>query len=58
MTPDTYPDLFWSYTVVWAILAVYIGILGYRVSALERALSRRERSQGDNESAAVCNSQR
>jgi CcmD family protein len=42
MTPDTFPSLFWSYTVVWAILAVYIVTLGVRLSRLEKRFSRDE----------------
>jgi len=34
--PNTMPDLFWAYTAVWAILAIYIWRLGVRLSALER----------------------
>ena len=58
MVPDTYPDLFWSYTAVWFVLAVYIITLGVRVARLERSLSRGSLSQGEHESAAVCNSKR
>jgi CcmD family protein len=42
MTPDTFPSLFWSYTAVWAILAVYIVTLGVRLSRLEKRFSRKE----------------
>jgi CcmD family protein len=35
MTPDTYDSLFWSYTAVWAVLALYIWTLGVRVKRLE-----------------------
>ena len=58
MVPDTYADLFWSYTAVWVILAVYIGILGFRVTALERLIGRFDHSRRSDESAAVCNSKR
>ena len=34
--PDTFPDLFWAYTIIWVILAVYIISLGFRLSKLER----------------------
>ena len=47
MTPDTFPSLFWSYTVVWVILAVYIVTLGVRLSRLEKRLSANE--EGSNE---------
>lgn len=40
MTPDTYPDLFWSYSAVWFIVAAYIAVLGVRVSRLEQKISR------------------
>jgi CcmD family protein len=39
MVPDTYPDLFWSYTAVWCVVVVYIVILGARVGRLERTIS-------------------
>jgi hypothetical protein len=58
MVPDTYADLFWSYTAVWVILAVYIGVLGFRVAALERLVARLEQSRRSDESAAICNSKR
>jgi CcmD family protein len=61
MVPDTYPDLFWSYTVVWVVLGVYLVLLGARVAKLERSLSRQSSSshaQDEHEPAAVCNSQR
>jgi hypothetical protein len=58
MVPDTYADLFWSYTAVWVILAIYIGILGVRVAALERLLGRFDQNRRSDESAAVCNSKR
>ncbi len=38
MTPDTFPSLFWSYTVVWGVLSVYIISLGARLSRVERRL--------------------
>ena len=34
--PDTFPALFAGYTVIWAILAVYILALARRVGRLER----------------------
>ena len=40
MTPNTYADLFWSYTAVWVILAVYIYCLGARLKKLEQLVSR------------------
>ena len=44
MTPDTFPSLFWAYTVVWVALSVYIITLGVRLSRLEKRLPK------DNES--------
>jgi CcmD family protein len=38
MTVDTYPDLFWAYTAVWAILAIYIASLGARLKRIERSI--------------------
>lgn len=40
MTPDTFPDLFWSYTVVWLMLGLYIVSLGFRVRRLEKELTK------------------
>ncbi len=42
MTPDTFPSLFWSYTAVWVILAVYIVTLGVRLSRVEKRFSKNE----------------
>jgi CcmD family protein len=44
MTPDTFPSLFWSYTVVWGVLAAYIISLGVRVSRVEKRLQEKKRS--------------
>lgn len=56
MVVDTYPDLFWAYTVVWAILAVYIGVIGARVARLERSLRGGQQSQSGG--AGFCDSKR
>jgi CcmD family protein len=53
MTPDTFPSLFWSYTVVWVVLSVYIVTIGLRVSKVERALSRRGEQRNDASKSAV-----
>jgi len=45
MAVDTYPDLFWAYTVVWGILAIYICLIGARVARLERSLRGGQQSQ-------------
>jgi CcmD family protein len=34
--PNTIPELFWGYTALWAILAVYILSLGARLARLEK----------------------
>ena len=47
MTPDTFPSLFWSYTVVWAALSIYIITLGVRLSRLERRLSKDKESHNE-----------
>jgi CcmD family protein len=52
MTPDTFPSLFWSYTIVWVILAVYIIGLGVRVAKLERTLSKSKETHHDGQAAA------
>jgi CcmD family protein len=38
LLPDTFPSLFWSYTITWLILAAYIWSLGARISRIERKL--------------------
>jgi CcmD family protein len=38
MTPDTFPSLFWAYTSVWILLAVYIITLGVRMRKVEMRL--------------------
>lgn len=48
MTVDTYPDLFWAYTVVWSILALYIAVLGARLRRLERTLGSSETTSAKN----------
>ena len=40
MTPDTFPSLFWSYTIVWVVLGVYIISLGLRLRKIEGKLSK------------------
>jgi CcmD family protein len=35
-TPDTFPSLFYGYTALWAILALYIFSLGKRLTTLEQ----------------------
>lgn len=52
MTPDTFPSLFWSYTVVWGVLVVYIVTLGVRVARLEKKLSR---EKGGRNESGCCN---
>ncbi|RMG41042.1 MAG: CcmD family protein [Candidatus Dadabacteria bacterium] len=32
---DTFPSLFWGYTVIWMLLAAYLFWLGRRVRKLE-----------------------
>jgi CcmD family protein len=53
MTPDTYPSLFWSYTVVWGVLVVYIAVLGARVARLEKKLSQKK-DEKDDSSCSHC----
>lgn len=38
MTPDTFPSLFWSYTVIWVVLVAYIVTLGARISRIEKKM--------------------
>lgn len=34
--PNTFPDLFWAYTIIWILLSVYILYLGCKLSKLEK----------------------
>ncbi len=34
-TVDTFPSLFWGYSVIWALIVVYLISLGRRLSKLE-----------------------
>ena len=36
VVPNTFPALFWGYTVLWGILVVYLISLGVRLRRLER----------------------
>lgn len=38
-TPDTFPALFWGYTVIWALLVTYIVTLSRRLTNLEKKLN-------------------
>jgi CcmD family protein len=61
MMVDTYPDLFWSYTAVWVILALYIGVLGRRLARIERALAsdqNRDDKTAQGIGARCCDSKR
>ncbi len=40
MTPDTFPSLFWSYTVVWVLLGLYIVSLGRRLRKIEHKITK------------------
>ena len=40
---DTYPDLFWSYTVVWVLLTAYIVVLGFRMYRVEQRLRNKQK---------------
>ena len=44
MTPDTFPSLFWSYTAVWAVFAIYIATLGMRIARVEKQLGQQQGS--------------
>ncbi len=37
--PNTFPGLFWGYSIIWAILVIYIATLGIRLSKLEKSTS-------------------
>ena len=42
MTPDTFPVLFYAYSIIWTLLVIYIVLLGLRVSALRKQVTRLE----------------
>ena len=37
--PNTFPALFWAYSVLWALFVIYFVALGRRLSKLERNLN-------------------
>lgn len=43
IVPDTFPSLFWGYTVMWLCILIYIVSLARRMSRIEREL--REQSK-------------
>lgn len=42
-TPSTYADLFFGYTVIWVVLALYIFSLVRRLNALTRSLEKKDK---------------
>ena len=38
IVPNTFPSLFAGYTVIWALLALYIVSLGFRLSKIEKRI--------------------
>lgn len=36
VVPNTFPGLFWGYSVIWVLIALYIASLARRVRSLER----------------------
>lgn len=40
MTVDTFPYLFWGYTLTWLLIVVYLGFLGKRLCKIEKTLER------------------
>lgn len=56
MTVNTYPDLFWAYTVVWVLVAGYIALLGVRLAKLERFIKAERESETHIEDS--CDSKR
>lgn len=37
-TPDTFPPLFWGYTVIWLLIVAYFFILRLKVTKIEKRL--------------------
>jgi len=43
--PNTFPDLFVGYAVLWSVIAFYVWSLGLRLKALQRALEDKKNEQ-------------
>lgn len=41
--PDTFPSLFWAYTVIWTLLSGYLVFLGWKLCRLEKKIEGSER---------------
>lgn len=50
MNVDTYPDLFWAVTAVWALIGFYFWRLSVRVSQLEKSGRTCHTARSDSES--------
>ena len=42
MVPDTFPALFYGYSVVWLLMLVYVLLMARRLSKVEQKLSSQE----------------
>ncbi|MDC0358964.1 CcmD family protein [Oligoflexia bacterium] len=49
--PNTFPSLFWAYTIVWCLIALYVFSLARRVSKLEKTTSSCNIEGGADENA-------
>lgn len=38
LTPDTFPSLFWGYTIIWLILVAYIFLLRRKINQLQEKI--------------------
>jgi CcmD family protein len=50
MVPDTFPDLFYSYSAVWIIMLVYVVLMARRLSRIEKKLSAQDESSQERSS--------
>lgn len=45
--PNTFPSLFWGYTVIWLVLAAYLFSMLRRLSRLEKSLQELEKDASE-----------
>lgn len=50
MVPDTFPALFYSYSVVWLIMLAYVVLIARRLARLEKKLSAQDTGGDDRAS--------
>ena len=48
---NTYPFLFWAYSLFWAGIAAYVALLGVRMGRMKKRLDGIERRAGGRDNA-------